>query len=359
MEIPSSAAGITAEWLSGVLEVAPGGPFGPVERVEPQRIGEGAGVLTEIYRLRITYAPAGTPGPATLVVKLPGSTPKARALSDNYGFYEREVALYRDIASNVSIGVPACFGADFDPVSRRFVLLLDDLADATPTDRIFGLSEVQIRKAVRELGALHARWWRDPQLSALEAVIPVHGQAPYDSLGRMHAACWEGVAPWMARNVGPDMMRVGERFCTELEGLIARNGEGQRTLCHGDNMLFSGDPGDPRITILDWQIMLQGPGTFDIGYLMSNNVTTDLRRDLELRLLPAYHAQLLAGGVEGYGFEECLEDCRRALLITFTYVVQAVSVVDIANPRFDHLFSTLSKRCEAACQDHGLASMLG
>lgn len=362
MQIPEGADGLTAAWLTEVLAQAPGGPFGPVEQVERQRIGEGAGVLTEIYRLRISYPAGARRGPASLVVKLQGSTPEARQLSNNYGFYAREVAFYRDIASTVSVGAPACYGADFDPKTQSFFLLLEDLAAVAPIDRHAGMTEPQVRQALRDIVPLHARWWGDPELTALEAVIPAHGQPPWDTVGQMHAGAWAATAPWMKDRIGPDMMRVGERLCTELQGLMDRNGQGQRTLCHGDfhadNMMLTGDPADPKLTVLDWQILVQAPGTFDVGYLMSASVAPDVRRQLDAPLLADYHARLVAAGVEGYGFDECQEDYRRALLIGFTYAVQAASTVNLDDPRLDALITMMATRCEAACLDLGLASLL-
>ena len=141
MQIPSDASGLTAGWLSDVLAVAPGGPFGPVAQVERQRIGEGVGVMSEIYRLAIRYAPEGRPGPATLVAKAPAGTAEARGLANSYGFYEKEVAFYLDIAPTVSVAAPRCFAAAFDPDSRVFVLLMEDMAAVTPGDQIVGLRD--------------------------------------------------------------------------------------------------------------------------------------------------------------------------------------------------------------------------
>jgi hypothetical protein len=92
MRIPTNASEITTDWLTEVLAAAPNGPFGPVSHVDPTRIGEGVGVMSEIFRLAIDYAPGGRPGPATLVAKIAAGTAEARGLANNYGFYEREVA---------------------------------------------------------------------------------------------------------------------------------------------------------------------------------------------------------------------------------------------------------------------------
>jgi len=234
MQIPSDAGGLTAEWLSDVLAVAPGGPFGPVEQVERQRIGEGVGVMSEIYRLAIRYAPDGQPGPATLVAKVPAGAAEARGLANNYGFYEKEVAFYRDIAPTVSIATPRCFGGAFDPGSKLFVLLMEDMAAVTPGDQIVGLTEAQVRRAIDEVVPLHARWWRDARLPALEAVIPAHGQPPWDSTGQMHTAAWEIIAPWMKatlEDIERDLIQLAiEVYAGHMSEVARRLGRGRSTL---------------------------------------------------------------------------------------------------------------------------------
>jgi hypothetical protein len=91
---------------------------------------------------------------------------------------------------------------------------------------------------------------------------------------------------------------------------------------------------------------------------MSASVSPDVRRSQEMDLLADYHARLLAGGVVGYGYDECLDDYRRALLIGFTYAVQAGGFSNLEHPRNAALIEAMSTRCEAACLDLGLASLL-
>ena len=92
--------------------------------------------------------------------------------------------------------------------------------------------------------------------------------------------------------------------------------------------------------------------------VMSASVTPDVRRSQEMDLLAGYHARLVAEGVGGYGFDECLEDYRRALLIGFTYAVQAGGFSNMEHARNAALIHAMATRCEAACLDLGLASML-
>ena len=87
-------------------------------------------------------------------------------------------------------------------------------------------------------------------------------------------------------------------------------------------------------------------------------MTPDVRRSQEMDLLAGYHARLVGEGIEGSGFDECLEDYRRALLIGFTYAVQAGGFSNMEHARNAALIHAMATRCEAACLVLGLASML-
>ena len=358
--IPETAGNLTGAWLTQAIR-AFGRPDWPeISSVSLERVGEGVGVLTEIYRLTLGYA-GSAQGPKTLIAKFPTTHPDMRALSVGYNFYEREVVFYRDIAATIRTRTAICYFAEIDLASQNFILLLEDLSYATGGDQITGLSLPQISLAVDQVAALHSRWWNAPELKALEGPVPPHDTDPWDTFSERHAHAWKMVSPWMKDRIGPDMYRVGERMCSDLTGLARQNSIGPRTLCHGDfradNMMFHQNAGATDLIVLDWQIMLQGRGAFDIGYLMSASVTPEVRRDQEMDLLRRYHDLLTADGVEDYDFDECLHDYRRALLMGFTYAVQA-GMADVTHARTAALVTAMATRCEAACHDLGLEEFL-
>ncbi len=358
--IPVTAQAMTTEWLTDAIRTGGRPDWPTITAMTLERIGEGMGLLTEIYRLTLTYAPGAT-GPKSLIAKFPTTHSDMRALSIGYNFYEREVVFYRDIAATIRTRTPICYLATIDLASQNFILLLEDLFFATSGDQIAGLALPQVSLAVDQVAALHSRWWNAPELTALEGPVPPHDAAPWDTVSERHAVAWGLVAPWIKTRVGPEMYRVGERMCSELTGLFRQNSVGPRTLCHGDfradNLMFHRDGASDSLIVLDWQIMFQGRGAFDIGYLMSASVTPEVRRAHEMDLLRRYHGLLLADGVEGYGFEDCLHDYRRALLMGFTYAVQA-AMADVTHARTAALITAMATRCEAAYLDLGLAEFL-
>ena len=351
---------MTPKWLTEAIHTGGRPDWPTIASMTLERIGEGVGVLTEIYRLAFTYGPGET-GPKSLIAKFPTTHPDMRALSIGYNFYEREVVFYRDIAATIRTRTPICYLAAIDLASQNFILLLEDLAFASGGDQITGLTLPQVSLAIDQVAALHSRWWNAPELKALEGPVPPHDAEPWDTVSERHAVAWGMVAPWIKDRVGPDMYRVGERMCSDLTRLFRQNSSGPRTLCHGDfradNLMFHQEGEATSLIVLDWQIMAQGRGVFDIGYLMSASVTPEARRTHEMDLLRRYHGLLVADGVEGYDFQECLHDYRRALLIGFTYAVQA-AMADVTHPRTAALVTAMATRCEAACQDLGLEEFL-
>jgi hypothetical protein len=359
--IPKLASDITADWLSAALREG-GHDLPPIVSMEISRIGEGVGVLSEIYRLKLSYA-NGAAGPSSLVVKIPPPVQPIRDLAASYGFYEREVIFYRDLAPRVPMRSAACYAAAFDPATQDFVLLLEDICNARPGDQVSGLTLDQVKASVDALAAFHAAWWGRPELKDLEGVVQPFGVPPYSDFSARHGGAWASFHPFLKDKISPRMMRVGERMASELDRVIDEAMDGPRTLCHGDfradNLMFetAGD-GKVGLIVLDWQILMQGVGAFDLGYMMSGSVATDLRREHEMELLRGYHAKLLASGVQGYDFAQCLEDYRRSLLIGFTYCVQGGAPSDMSNPRMAALITAMAHRCEAAVEDHGLDEFL-
>ncbi len=359
--IPHDAEQINADWLRGAVSTKDADTFSSLISVSVERLAEATALATDIYRLNLGYAPGGPSGPATLVAKLPSSIPAVREVARGWRTYEREVQFYRDIAATVALRIPRSYVAEFDPLTYGFVLIMEDLSSATGGDQVAGLSLDNTRQALEEIAALHASWWDRPELATLEATtIRPFGEGPWVGTGQRHGAAWPAFEPFLADRASPELRRITERMAASVEPMMIDMARGPRTLCHGDfradNMLFSARDGS--LITVDWQAPLQARGAFDVGYLMSMSVTTDLRRAHEAELLRGYHAKLLASGVENYAYDEFFHDYRRGLLIGFTYVVQACPAADLAIPMVEALFDSAVRRVDAAVQDHGLGEFV-
>jgi hypothetical protein len=356
--VPTSPDHITAGWLrSAATELS------AVTSVTAERLGEGVGMTTEIYRLTLGYGEGAKAGPRTLVAKIQASIPAMRDLANAYGLYEREVLFYREIAKTISMCSPRCYVAAVEPDTHAFVLVMEDLDKTLPGDQVAGLTPAQLKVAIDQVGALHQRWWDRRELKALEPMVQPFGTPPYCDFSARHAAGWETFDAWLEGRVSPELRRVGARMCTELDRIAEDMAREPRTICHGDfradNLMFTGGDGvEPGLTCVDWQIAMQARGPFDIGYMMSGSVNTDVRREHEATLLKGYHDKLVASGVTNYGFDECLYDYRRALLIGMTYLSQSGAVADLAHPRTEALYEAGMRRIDDAIQDHGLAEFV-
>jgi Phosphotransferase enzyme family len=360
--IPGSAAEITADWLRASVGPEHAAAFAHLTSVAAERLGEGSGTSTDVYRLKLGYGPgAGSPGsaPATLVAKLHSPLPEVRAVARGWGTYQREAQFYRDVAATIAMRIPKAYVAEFDPLSDDFVLVMEDLAPAVGGDQVAGLSLDQARLALEEVAALHAGWWNKPALTALAATIHPFGEGLWVGTGGRHAAAWPAFKDFVAERASPELLRIGERMGPAIEPMMVDMARGSRSLCHGDfradNLMFA--PGGGLVTI-DWQAPLQARGAFDVSTLLSMSVTTALRRAHEAELLHGYHDRLLAAGVTGYPYDAFFQDYRRGLLIAFSYPVQAGPAADLTHPRALALFDSAVRRVDAAVQDHGLGELV-
>jgi thiamine kinase-like enzyme len=360
--IPSNAGEITAEWLSNALTPSGGTGHAAIGSIEIERIAEGVGIVADLHRLTLSGARESGMEPRTLVVKMPSALAEVRELARSYGLYQREVVFYREVASTISLRTPYRFFADFDPASQNFIIVMEDLAPAKSVDQLAGMALDEVRLAIESVADLHARWWDRPELESLEAIIQPWGCPPYAGIDARYQAAWAVAEPWLARRISSESRRVAERLGTRLDQLATELAIQPRTICHGDfradNLMFNREAGALSMAAVDWQVAAQSRGTFDIGYLMGGSVTSELRREHEMTLLSLYHRRLIEQGVAGYDFDLCLHDYRRAVLVGFSYWVQAAAAADLSQPRTEALFDAWAHRLDAATLELGLAEFV-
>jgi hypothetical protein len=358
--IPATSSGFAPAWVTKAL-AAGGRPGARVATVETRRVGEGVGVLAELYQLRLTYEPGGV-GPASVIAKLHASNPEVRTLCSAYGFYEREMRFYRDVAAHIELRTPAHYFSDFDPATGDCVILMEDLAPAASPDQIAGIALDELTAAIDGIADLHARWWDDPRLAELRCVMPSAADPPYCHVTETYRASLP-VALEGLRALGlHDLARVADRLDPAIARLLAAMTAEPLTLNHGDfrvdNLMFRRGPAGLALTVVDWQIVMQVRGPFDLGYLMGGAAPTVLRRAEETRLLRRYHDRLTGRGVTGYSLEDCRLDYRRAMLFSLAYWVEGYPVADKENPRAAALFDSWARRLDAAVRDLDLEDLV-
>ncbi|HYM16595.1 MAG TPA: oxidoreductase family protein [Dehalococcoidia bacterium] len=362
LEIPTTPAELTAAWLTAALRS--GGVIGDgrVTSAAHEVLGQGAGFIGQVARVRLTYAGAPAAAPATLIAKLPALEPGARELAALYGLYEREFRFYREMADEISFRTARCYYSDGDAEAVRYVLLLEDLSrNGRAGDQVAGCSAAEARLALSQLAVHHARWWEHPRLTEIAWLQPgidmVNG-AMQQSYPQAWAATDALFADRMPQPVRAVLPTLGERITKLLEPIA----QGAMTMAHGDyrldNMFFGAPGSDYQLAVLDWQSPNQGWGAYDIAYFLYSNVDTATRRAHEMEMLQEYHRTLTANGVSGYTFDELVEDYKRSLLVSLGIWVVNAATLDTANERGKALFDLFFDRLSAAIMDLDALALL-
>lgn len=372
--IPTGLGDLTPAWLSHAVGAGAARPA-RVGGARVDRIGAGVGLMGELARVELAYEGAGSAAgddaalPGSVVVKLPGRDPAARAAAQVLNIFEREARFYLELAPQLPIRTPRCLHADFevdpnapaDPEAferrfarlpiwlmrallwlaewdakrrpRRAVLVLEDLAAFRPGDQVHGGDAGDWQRAIDVLARLHAAGWRNeawldrPWIGRMRLNVRFNQAVYRRNLRRL-------APPWRDRLSG-DGRRLAEWLDRHGLALFERLGRAPDTLCHTDyrldNLLFDDATGD--VAVLDWQLPTRGPGVTDLAYLLAGVLDAGVGRGEEEALVERYHAGLVAGGVDGYDLADCLADYRRAHLAAWQRCVASVAAVEPEDAR--------------------------
>ena len=373
--MPETPEAITADWLNEVLTDHPQFSSQIVTGVESEVIGDGEGFVGDI--LRLTLQMQDDHHPRTMVAKLPKL--ENRAVGELLGAYEREIMFYRSFAEELPIRTAGLIHADFDrdrgsenqeeilrradalprwlngataklgrwiaaAKKRRYILLIEDVAPAVPGNQLEGASRKRCRQVLRELAALHARFWDADAL---------HGHfwlLPSDIDVRMRHTMMKDSREAFARSFGataerlaPSLDALTDTGVELLQGLCA----GPNTLLHNDmrldNLLFDADGA----IFIDWQLVRRGPAMIDVAYFLASAVTDE---EPAHDLIETYHEALASHGIHSYPLDRAMADYRSALQVVLMSL-STVDSVDVGSGRGDELLKTwmirLAQRLEA------------
>ena len=365
--VPATTEDATAEFLtyalrsSGVLHAD-----SAVAEVEHDRIGEGVGLMCELARLTVRYRGPAHGAPSSVIVKVPSTAPENRNVGDHFRLYEREGRFYQHLADAVPVRTPQCLANCIDVENGLYALVLEDFGARTMVSQIVGLDAGRAAEAVRAIARLHARFWEAPELDELS---------------------------WMPRTIDPEVLGAGqayreawpvfhERFrddlpsgAAELAELVGSTwetqaqsmyGDSPNTVCHGDfradNMMFDdATTGDHHVGVLDWQVSMKGVGVGDVGYLLAQSLTSDVRRASERQLVEQWYDELstnLGGEPSGYSFDDAWDGYRRSTASMTALPVIGGAQTDLANERGVQLGREMAQRAFSAALELDAISLL-
>jgi hypothetical protein len=356
--LPTTTSEITADWMTEALRGS--GTIGQgtaVASVSLDPAAAGVGFMGEIGKVGVVYEGAPTDAPTSFIAKFPTASPEVRAMMHPARIYEREHRFYTELAPTSPLRTPAvhhvtCQTAD-TPDGERYMLLMEDLSALTPGDQVGGLTPQQAEVALVALAGHHAAFWNGVGLEDADFVPVING--PLNQIG---AAVYEASLPGFMEHFGdaikPELTSYVEHYASVRTQIIDDLAAMPHTLVHfdfrADNVLFDTDG---TVAVVDWQTISEGGGAADVGYFLSQNLSTEDRRAHETALLGAYHDALCSHGVTGYDFESLRADYRVGITCGWVIPVLAVGTLDFTSERAVALWTAVIERAQNALIDHG------
>lgn len=351
LSIPATMSDVTAAWLTAALREGGVLHTASVTSETKGTIGVGIGILGELARVTLTYDRAEAGAPATVIVKLPTQDPGGRGVAQLLGFYEKEARIYHELAPKLA--APRNFYSARDMAADRYVIVMEDVGSVRQGDQVEGASPADAELLVREMAAMHARWWESSELAALDWLPALN--APQTLMAQ--GAAMMALEPFLA-NFGSALterqraatVALAPRVMSMLEAMAT----GPRTFLHGDlrldNIFFGSTDGSRPLTLIDWQISGRGRGPFDIAYFLSQSIDIDARRANERAWLTGYH-ETVSRAAAGYSWDQCWEDYRTATILCAIYPIVAGGSIDLGNERGAELVRRMATRSLTAVTD--------
>lgn len=349
--IPLDPSGITADWLSEVLNA-------DVRACKVEQIAIGVGLLGRLFRVHLDGAPEL---PATVVVKLPTLDTTARVhLCEELEFYLREIHFYQDIGTANPLPPARHYFAAIDEDTHDFVLVLEDLRRLRLADQLVGCTPDDAGTVIDAIARHHAHWWNNDRLASLHWLKTFTAPPFTEVIVANYHAAWPKFLELMGSELSAEVFAYGERFASLMPWFIEELSREPHTFVHGDlrldQIFFAVDDDDPPVTVLDWQITGKGRGTWDLGYFLSESLTSDTRRNVEDELIARYERRLAEHGID-YPTEELRRDYRITAAWGFIYPVMAGGRIEVVNERNMALARTMLSRSVAAIEDHDCLSL--
>ena len=358
MKFPTTTSEITAEWMTEALRSSRTiGPDVSVASVKLDPAGAGVGFMGEVANVGLVYDGDAPDAPATVIAKFPTQSPDIRAMMHPTRIYEREHRFYAEIAANSPVNTPAVYHVTCEPAEvpsdERYMLLMEDLSGLTLGDQVTGVSPAQARAALIGLAAHHARFWHGANLEQADFIPVING--PLNQAGSaIYDASLPGFMAAFADSIKPELADFVAGYSAARPQILDDLAAMPHTLVHfdfrADNLFFDADGS---VVVIDWQAVSQGGGAADVGYFISQNMSTELRRAHEQDLLHAYHDTLLANGVTGYDFDTLLRDYAVGISCGWMIPVLAVGSLDFTSERAIALWTAVIERTQNALLDHG------
>ena len=369
--IPQEGSEFTADWFTDLFQEQYGAAVLDVSR---EVIGTGVGFVGEIHRCFLSWDATRGDLPTSVIVKVPSKLPLNRSLGEGLQLYEREVIAYEKLASDMGLPMPNVLYSAMDddptpwldsvinflfsrlplggvswltvkflelasknPRLRRYVLVIEDIADARPPSQVEGGSLDDALISLATLARFHAHHWMNEESIAVSDRIWALNRLPKVSQAS-YARIREEFLGRFGELVGDEKMRVIDDTQDRLEDLLAPLAQDPWTLLHGDyrldNIMFRPNG---EIVVIDYQLLSKGRPGWDVAYFITTALSADYKSEEET-MLKHYHETLLRAGITNYSFEELVDDVELTKLLLAHRLVGSRDAFDTELQNSDETF---------------------
>jgi hypothetical protein len=212
-------------------------------------------------------------------------------------------------------------------------LLLEDLGGLRLGNQMEGMRIADAEAMMDTLGDLHAHFWEAPGLAEPWLASPATGVFA-GMIAQLVASGAPALAERYSGTASSAVLSAVVDAAPNWGDALTKCAAGPQTLVHNDcrlDNLFFAEDGTP--CLIDWQIAARTRGAQDVGNLLAGSVNSDELAIHWQALLARYHERLIARGVKGYSFDQCIEHYRVNILYPLGAGMALIGAMDIGDGR--------------------------
>jgi len=348
---------ITPQWVEGVLKDSKSLEDNvSVTGVSIERIGEGVGILSILQRVIPTYS-GDTKAPKSFVVKYPTDDPTQRFTADALVLYIRELVFYKDCAPDAPFKTAKCYAQAIAGDNTDFTIAMEDISHYSQLNQLEGVSFEQSKVLLEVLADFHAMWWGSPKLpNYTETFQPLNNPTYNAVLPMLWTGGWPAALEFAGDLISDNVRDIGDIWAGKVPWML-ENLSGPVTMCHGDyradNLMFDGD----KPVAIDFQIVGTGSGIYDVGYFISQSITTDVRRGRDKELVDTYLDRLEFHGID-IDRDEAWRQYLVCIVFCVTYGVTSFASYADQNERGKDLIREMFLRALSCVEDNDALSVI-
>ena len=211
-----------------------------------------------------------------------------------------------------NLPIPLCYDVFVSDEKNEFVIVLEDISNryAVPDSTVLTDKNIWFSCA-ESLAKFHSAFWNHNVIS--------HDKAEHDAVSDRE--CLQSFLHDFRDEFDSVTKTTLERAMEINISLIKETSRRKReknnvTICNGDSHIYNfmlSPERNKNSLMVDFQFWGGGISTDDLAHLTRVSFSDELKEDIQIPLVEHYHKTLLAHGVTGYTWENCLSDYRTSV----------------------------------------------